>query len=130
MDADVTEELLELERAGWDSLCDGSGSAFYGSLMSPAGLMVLANGQVFSRDDVVSALADAPPWTSYEITNARTAAVGRDAAALVYVGTGHRAGGADFVGVMTSVYGRGKDGWELLLYQQTAMDGSADGDVK
>ena len=118
MDADIVEELLDLERAGWDSLCDGSGSEFYGGLMTPGGMMVLANGHVLSRDDVVTALADAPPWQSYDITNARTVEIGDDATALVYVGTGHRAGG-DFVGVMTSVYVRGDDGWQLALYQQT-----------
>ena len=36
--------LLELERAGWDSLCNQTGSEYYGELMLPNALMVLANG--------------------------------------------------------------------------------------
>jgi hypothetical protein len=120
VDADLTEELLDLERAGWDSLCDGSGDEFYGALMAPDGLMILANGQIMTRDDVVAALAGAPPWSSYEITNARTLDLGAGVAMLVYVGTGHRSGSSDFVGVMTSVYRRTADGWQLALYQQTA----------
>lgn len=119
MEADIAEELLDLERAGWDALCDGSGSEFYGALMTPDGVMVLANGQILSRDDVVTALAGAPTWQSYEISNARAVAIGSDAHALVYVGTGHRAGD-EFVGVMTSVYVGRSDGWRLALYQQTS----------
>ena len=38
--------LLELERAGWDSLCNQTGSEFYGELMLPDALMVPANGIV------------------------------------------------------------------------------------
>ena len=123
MDADITEELIELERAGWDSLCDGSGSTFYGSLMAPGGLMILANGQVLSRDEVVASLADAPTWASYEITNARMVTINDESVAIVYLGTGHRSGSDDFVGIMTSVYTRRDDGWQLQLYQQTTVSG-------
>ena len=30
----TTNELLDLEHAGWRSLCDGTGDRFYGSLMT------------------------------------------------------------------------------------------------
>lgn len=40
----VRHVLLELERAGWDSLCNQTGSEYYGELMLPNALMVLANG--------------------------------------------------------------------------------------
>ena len=49
------DELLDLEHAGWRSLCDGSGSQFFGELMTEDGVMVLANGTVMNRDDVVNA---------------------------------------------------------------------------
>ena len=119
MDANITEELLELEQAGWASLCDGTGSDFYGSTMSEAALMVLANGQIMTRDDVVEALSQAPSWDSFDITNARTVEIAEDVSALVYVATGRRSGADDFVGVMSSVYRRDADGWRLALYQQT-----------
>jgi hypothetical protein len=119
MDANLTEELLELEQAGWNALCDGTASEFYGSTMSEGALMVLANGQIMTRDDVVEALSQAPRWESYDITNARTVEITPDAAALVYVATGRRSGADDFVGVMTSVYRRQADGWQLTLFQQT-----------
>jgi len=114
------DELIELERAGWASLCDGTGDAFYGRMMTGDGVMVLANGTVMTRDDVVAALGQAPPWASYEMDDVRVVPLGPDAAALVYVGTGHRDGDEPpFVGVMSSVYVRRDAGWRLALYQQT-----------
>ena len=114
------DELIELERAGWASLCDGTGDVFYGRMMTGDGVMVLADGTVMTRDDVVAALGQAPPWGSYEMDDVRVVPLGHDAAALVYVGTGHREGDEpSFVGVMSSVYVRGDGGWKLALYQQT-----------
>ena len=108
------DELIELERAGWASLCDGTGDDFYGRMMTGDSVMVLANGTVMTRDDVVAALGQAPPWGSYEMADVRVVPLGQDAAALVYVGTGHREGDEpSFVGVMSSVYVRRAGGWKL-----------------
>jgi hypothetical protein len=114
------DRVLDLERQGWDSLCDGTAGKFYDRLMHPDGLMVLANGQVMDHDDVVEALSDAPPWDDYAIDDPRFVSVGADGVALVYTATGYRAGAAPFVGVMVSVYVREGSDWRLMLYQQTA----------
>jgi len=58
----VRHVLLELERAGWDALCNQTGSEYYGELMLPNALMVLANGIAMDRDMVVSALSESPPY--------------------------------------------------------------------
>jgi hypothetical protein len=113
------DELIELERAGWESLCAGTGDDFYGRTMTDDAVMVLANGAVMGRDEVVAALGGSPPWASYEMADVRVVPVGDDAAALVYVGTGHRDGAEPFVGVMSSVYVRRDGEWKLALYQQT-----------
>ncbi len=112
--------LLSLEHAGWRSLCDGTASAFYGELMTDDALMVLANGEVMTRDQVVQALDGAPSWSDYSIDAPRLVHVDPDVAALVYIGSGQRDGAVPFVGAMSSVY-RHLDGrWRLALYQQTA----------
>src|SRR3954454_6631796 len=118
------DSLLELERAGWDSLCQSTGSEFYGDVMLPNALMVLANGMVMDRDTVVAALSQSPPWRTYDIDDARLIEVDADNAGLVYTGTGYRDGEEPaFVGAMASAYHRTDDGWKLALYTQTRIDG-------
>lgn len=120
MAEDVRETLLELERGGWDSLCDGTGSDFYGAVMLPDAVMVLANGMVMDRDTVVGALSESPPWRTYDIADVRLVSVDDANAALVYTGTAYQDGDEPaFVGAMSSVYHRTGDGWKLALYQQT-----------
>ncbi|WP_336921021.1 nuclear transport factor 2 family protein [Aquipuribacter sp. SD81] len=114
----VAEELLGLERQGWDSLCRGTGDAFYGGLMTDDALMVLADGTVLDREAVVASLADAPPWDDYDIADVRTVRPTGDVATLVYTGTGRR-GDTTFIAVMSSTYVRRDGRWRLALYQQT-----------
>ena len=119
-DQDTTQTLLDLERRGWDSLCDGTGSTFYDDLMTDDGVMVLADGSVMDKDTVVASLEHAPPWQSYDIDDPRVVDAGDGAAAVVYVGTGYRDGDQPaFVGVMSSFYVRRDGRWRLALYQQT-----------
>lgn len=118
----MASTLLVLERRGWDSLCAGTGDRFYGDLMMPDALMVLANGAVMDRDAVVASLADAPPLRQYAINDERVLRLGADCAALVYTGTAWRDGAEPpFVGAMASVYVRVDGDWRLALYQQTAL---------
>lgn len=115
---------LELEHDGWRALCGSSAADFYGAIMRQDALMVLANGQTMTRDQVVEALSQAPPWASYEISDERTVELGDDTVVLTYVGTGHRDEGTAFRGVMSSVYERDDSsdaGWTLVLYQQTEI---------
>ena len=123
-DQQLLSELLELEQAGWRSLCDSAGDRFYGEVMTDDAVMVLANGAVMDRDAVVAALGQAPPWRAFDLTDPRVIPAGDNSAALVYVGRAERDGADEpFVGAMSSVYRRTADGWRLVLYQQTAVAG-------
>lgn len=117
---DITT-LLDLEHRGWLSLCDGTGGDVYGELMSADGVMVLAQGAVFDRQQVVDSLNEAPPWGSYEITEPRLVELGDDAAVLVYRGRARRDDGTDFEALMTSAYVRRGEGWALGAYTQTPI---------
>ncbi|MCZ8380641.1 nuclear transport factor 2 family protein [Mycobacterium sp. CPCC 205372] len=124
MTDEVLDLLLELERAGWDSLCNGTGSEFYAGVMLPDALMVLANGMVMDRDAVVAALSQSPPWRRYELGDVRLVRPADDTRILVYTATGYRDGDSPpFVGAMSSVYTRTDAGWKLALYQQTQIPG-------
>ena len=121
-DPDTEKELLNLERSGWDSLCNSTGAQFYGDLMTDDGVMVLANGVVMDRDAVIDSLEHAKPWQSYDIDDHRVVGVGPDSAAIVYLGTGYRHGDQPaFVGLMSSVYVRQDGRWRLALFQQTSI---------
>lgn len=116
---DLLDELLQLERAGWRSLCDGTGGDFYGGVMTDDAHMVLAGGTVMTRAQVVDSLENAPPWASFDIDEPHLVDVADGVVALVYSGTGHRAEGPSFTAVMTSLYTRKSTGWQLVHYQQT-----------
>jgi hypothetical protein len=121
-DSTLLAELSSLERLGWDSLCDGTGADFYGSLMTNDGVMVLAHGMVLDRRAVVESLGDAPPWQRYELSDVRLVELGADAAALVYRARADREGQQQpFVALMSSVYLRTGSEWKLALYQQTVV---------
>jgi Domain of unknown function (DUF4440) len=94
---DTQAALVEIERRGWDSLCDGTGADFYGQVMAEDGLMVIADGTVMDRDTVVDALRSAPPWRSYSIDDIRLVGITEDSAVLVYTGTAVRDDGSPFV---------------------------------
>ncbi len=118
----LKDELLGLEQRGWEALCNQAGDEFYGNLMTTEAVMVLANGQVMSRSEVVAALAKAPPWASFELEDANVVPVGDGSAALVYRAKAYRdAGNPPFECVMTSVYVTDNGDWRLALYQQTPI---------
>lgn len=116
------EELLALERRGWEALCRSEGGVFYGALMAPEGVMVLVNGAVLNRAEVAETLNDAPPWSTYRIDDARRIPTGDSSAALVYRATASRGNDDEpFVAMMTSHYTLVDGRPALTLYQQTTI---------
>jgi hypothetical protein len=79
-DDDLTAVLLELERRGWQSLCDGTGADFYRSAMTEDGVLVLADGAVLDRDAVVAGLREAPVRRCVELEDVRLVGGGPDRA--------------------------------------------------
>lgn len=119
------DELVDLEHDGWRSLCDGTGGVFYGDIMTAEGVMILAHGFALTRAEVVSSLADAPPWERYEIDSPRVIQLAENAASVVYTGRGFRHGEPPFVALMSSTYVRAEDRWRLAIYQQTPIPATA-----
>ena len=115
------DSLLATERAGWDSLCEGSGGSFYGDLMIPGGLMIISNGMVLDHAAVKASLDGAPTWDRYEMSETRHVPLGTDTAALIYSAESVRCDEAPFVATMTSVYCVIKGRLRLALYQQTVV---------
>jgi hypothetical protein len=118
----LLDELKDLEHQGWRSLCNSTGADFYGRVMTSDGLMLLARGQVFTRQDVIDSLNHAPPWRSYDISDERLIPLGEEQAIFVYTGRAYRESvNPDFTAVMSSTYIRREGAWRLALYQQTPV---------
>src|SRR4029078_11374956 len=99
----VRHVLLELERAGWDSLCNQTGSEYYGELMLPNALLVLAHGIAMDPGMGVSALSQYSTLRTYDIGDVRLIEVDNGNAVLVSTGTAYReADEPAFVGGMSS----------------------------
>jgi hypothetical protein len=121
MDAFTLDELLDLEHAGWQSLCDSRGGTYYGAVMLPDALFILADGTTMTRDETANSMDGMPGWDSYEITGATLVPLGPDAAALTYKASSSRAGlDEPFTALMSSVYRRIDGEPRLALYQQTS----------
>lgn len=115
------EELVELENAGWQSLCQSQGGTFYGNLMTDDGLFVLVNGMTMTKDAAASSLDGTPAWEFYEITETQMIDLGNDAATLVYRSTSSRDDLPEpFRALNASTYRRVDGRARLALYQQTS----------
>ncbi|MCW4459145.1 nuclear transport factor 2 family protein [Microbacterium sp. MPKO10] len=118
----IREELLAAEHRGWRSLCEGTGDAFYGAIMTADGEMVLAGGFALDRDGVIASLRDAPRWESYSISGERLISLSEGTWALVYVGCASRGPDVEFRALMSSTYVHLNGEWRLALYQQTPIE--------
>jgi hypothetical protein len=80
------EELLDLERAGWQALSSSADEAatFYGGILVEACLMLLPGGIVLEgREQVVSSMLG-PSWDWFELDQARVLELADDVAVLAY----------------------------------------------
>nr|VDG63005.1 Uncharacterised protein [Streptococcus thermophilus] len=114
------DQLLDLERQGWDSLCEQRGGTFYGELMTDDAVMVLVNGMVMDQPTIAASMNDAPPWDSYEITDPQLITLNDGAATLLYRATARR-GSDNFEALMTSTYVLLDGQVRMKLYQQTTV---------
>lgn len=116
------QELLAMEHRGWDSLCESRGGQFYGELMTQDAVMILANGMILDGKTIAASLDDSPPWSTYELEDARLVPTGTDSAALIYRATATRAGDAKpFIALMSSHYRLVDGRHRMTLYQQTTV---------
>jgi ketosteroid isomerase-like protein len=114
----MEEQLISLERQGWDALCGGSAVDFYGARLTPDAVFVVP-GMVLGRDETLASWEGAAPWRTYELTDARVVALGDDAGVLTYAGRATRTDGSSYHARFTSIYVRSDDGWKLAFHQQT-----------
>jgi uncharacterized protein (TIGR02246 family) len=115
----VTSAIVTLERRGWEALCGPEGAAFYEELMADDGLMVFP-GLVLDKAATLRAIAEAPPWSTFELDDVREITPSPDSALVTYRASARRGSGG-YEANMTSVYAHRDGRWRLLLHQQTPI---------
>lgn len=118
------DELVELEHKGWQALSGENGAEFYDAFLADEAMMVLPFG-VMDRDECVEAIAAAPPWMSYELSDIRVVVLSDESAMVVYNARAQREGLPEYRAVMSTTYVRRDREWLIACHQQTPLIASA-----
>jgi hypothetical protein len=115
------EDLVELERAGWEALStDGAAAPWYEEVLAGDVLFLLPGGMVIDdRSEVVRSM-DGTPWSAFELSDLRVLPLGPDAAVVAYRATATREG-TTYEALFTSTYVREDQQWHLAVHQQTPV---------
>jgi hypothetical protein len=114
------DDLVELERSGWNALATSpdDAAAFYEGVLARRVLFLLPGG--LAIDDRAQALASmqGASWDSFELTD-ETVLPLTDGTAVVAYRARARRGDAEYEALIASTYVREDGAWRLALHQQT-----------
>ncbi len=116
------DELLQLERAGWEALSTSGEAAirFYADHLARDVLMVLPGGMVIDdRDRVIESMGGAP-WTSYELSDERVLELGGEGVVVAYRATARRDEDV-YTAMISSTYIHEEGDWKLVVHQHTPV---------
>ncbi len=115
-----TEQLVDLEQKGWQALCGDSGAEFYDAFMADEAMMALPIG-ILDRDACIEAIAAAPPWSAFELSDVSVVVLSDDSAMVVYTGAAQREGQPEYRAIMSTTYVLREDEWLIAYHQQTPL---------
>ncbi|MER2135029.1 MAG: nuclear transport factor 2 family protein [Arthrobacter sp.] len=110
----MENELVELETAGWHALSTGpeEATAFYAETLASQPVVLLTNGlRITDRQQRVDSMTG-PPWSAFEILDAREDYLGDDAGFLTYRVRADR-DGVPYTALLSSVYVKEDGEWKL-----------------
>ncbi len=116
------ENLLRLERDGWEALTGGAAAvdAFFRDMLAQQVLMLLPGGTVLDdRDGAIHAMQGAP-WDTFELSDMRTLRLDDRCAVVAYRASALR-GGHRYEALVNSTYVKEHDRWHMALHQQTPL---------
>ncbi len=114
----MDDELIRLEREGWEALSSGRGGDYYREHLTDDAVMAFPFG-VLTRKVTIQAMESAPPWSTYEIEDTRVVELTEDSGMVVYRATAQRAGEEAYSAVVSSTYVRRDGVWKLAFHQQS-----------
>ncbi len=112
------DELVALERAGWDALTGPQGADYYRQHLSADALMAFPFG-VIDRGQAIDAIEAAAPWSHYNLTHANVVRLSDDAAVVAYHVTAQRPGQPEFSAIVSSTFVSRDGSWQLAFHQQS-----------
>lgn len=118
----TAQDLIALERAGWDALSTSGQAAatHYAGALARQVLMVLPGGLVIhDRDEVVLSMSG-EPWDGYDLHDERVLELAHGVAVLSYRGSARRADHT-YDALFTSTYVLEGGSWKLAVHQQTPI---------
>ncbi|BDZ64350.1 DUF4440 domain-containing protein [Agromyces mangrovi Wang et al. 2018] len=116
---DLPARLLHEEHSGWRAILDGHGGEHYTRAMTRDGLMIV-EGAVLGRDEMMQAFAGNAPWEHYEIHEPAVVRLGERAGVLAYRAVARR--GDDEVQLrMSTTYLYEGGAWHVAAHQQTPV---------
>jgi hypothetical protein len=118
VDADPTSELIGIERRGWEALCSDDAEAYYRQHMTEDALMAFPFG-LMDKEEALKAMAEATPWSRYEMKDPRLVPLGPDSGVVAYSVVAQREEQEPFSAVISSTFVRRKGEWKLAFHQQS-----------
>ena len=114
------DELIDLERAGWEALSSSgeAARAFYERVLDRTVLMLLPGGMVLDERAAIVESMSGTPWSSFELEDVRCLQPTPDTAVVTY-GVVARRESQEYSALMSSVYVRREAAWKLVFHQQT-----------
>jgi hypothetical protein len=114
----LAQELIQVERRGWDALCSDDAVSYYKAHLTDDAIMAFPFG-IMRREEALSAMAAAEPWSQYDMEDPTVIALGPDSGVVVYGVTAQRVGQAPFSAVLSSTFVRRDGDWRLAFHQQS-----------
>ncbi|MFW2512911.1 nuclear transport factor 2 family protein [Demequina sp. SO4-13] len=118
MDTQEQEQLVALERHGWESLTNGHAREFYDDVLADEAVMVFPFG-VMERDDAIDGMAESRRWQDYELEDVTVHDLGEGLAVVAYRVRARRVEEPPFEAMLASTYVRSSEGWRMMLHQQS-----------
>jgi len=116
------EGLVELEKRGWRALSTGgeAATAFYEEVLAEDAVMIFPGGMLIKGKARILETMGGPPWQWFELKDAEVIALSDDTYAVAYEVSAQREGSEVYHALISSIYTRAGEGWQLVLHQQSA----------
>lgn len=114
------QQLIALERAGWEALTAGRAREFYDEVLAHDAVMVFPFG-VMERADAIDSMAESRRWQSFEMDNVTVHDIGAGLAVVAYRVVAHRDDEPPFEAMLASTYVRARRGWRMMMHQQSPL---------